>query len=68
LIAGDEAALARKLKVPVISVVGWLLHDDPCPADIFLRAVDLVVSAKDTPPRDPGALLEEVEARHRYRP
>lgn len=43
MVAGDEAALAKELGVPVERLVGWLLGDSALPIDVFLRAVDIVL-------------------------
>jgi hypothetical protein len=44
MFAGDETALAKKLRVPVAAVVDWVLGEVPVPADIFLRAVDVIAT------------------------
>jgi DNA-binding CsgD family transcriptional regulator len=43
LAAGDEATLAKKLDVPLSSLVDWLLGHGKLPTDVFLRAVDIVL-------------------------
>jgi DNA-binding transcriptional regulator YdaS (Cro superfamily) len=65
LVAGDEAALARQLGVPVTSVVDWLLGDSEVPADVFLRAVDIVLTANRKQVEDNRAFLDQVRRRHR---
>jgi hypothetical protein len=44
-IAGSEAQLAVRLNVPVPKVVNWLMGVDQVPADVFLKAVDIVLNA-----------------------
>jgi hypothetical protein len=68
LVAGDETALAQHLDVPVMSVVSWVLGDSQCPPDVFLRAVDLVLTSTRKQVLDNRALLDEIRARHRYTP
>ena len=68
LVAGDKTALAKHLGVPVMSVVSWILGDSQCPSDVFLRAVDLVLTSTRRQVEDNRALLDQIRARHRYVP
>jgi hypothetical protein len=68
LVAGDEAALAHQLGVPVMSVVSWVLGDSQCPPDVFLRAVDLVLTNSRKRLEDNRTLLDQIRARHRHPP
>jgi DNA-binding CsgD family transcriptional regulator len=62
LVAGDESALARRLGVPVETLVAWLLGEGKVPNHLFLRAVDVVLErSKDQVERN-RALLERVRA------
>ena len=65
LLAGDETALARRLGVPVPSVVDWLLGDKPVPTEVFLQATDIVLAAHKQQVQENRAFLEEVTRRHR---
>jgi hypothetical protein len=51
-VAGDEAHLARRLHVPLVSLKGWLRGVEPPPQSVFLAAVDLIVD-----PEAPVSLL-----------
>jgi DNA-binding transcriptional regulator YdaS (Cro superfamily) len=44
-IAGSERALAARLNVPFPLLANWLSGLETTPADIFLRAVDVVLAA-----------------------
>lgn len=44
LVAGDEAALAKSLGVPTKRLIGWLLGDQKVPIDMFVRALDIVLT------------------------
>ena len=61
--AGDESALAEQLGVEAKDVVNWLLGDKPVPTDVFLRAVDVVVTTHTKHIEDVRGFLEQV--RHR---
>jgi DNA-binding transcriptional regulator YdaS (Cro superfamily) len=65
LVAGDETALARELGVPVTFVVDWLLGEREVPAEVFLRAVDIVLAANRKQVEDNRAFLERIKHRHR---
>ena len=65
LVVGDETALARRLGVPLPSLVDWLLGDSPVPADVFLAATDLVLDSHKQQVQDNRAFLDEVRRRHR---
>lgn len=65
LVVGDETALARRLGVPLPSLVDWLLGDRPVPADVFLSATDIVLQAQKQQVRDNRAFLEDIRRRHR---
>ena len=43
-IVGDEATLARKLRVPMEELRAWLRGADVPPTAVFLAAVDIVES------------------------
>jgi hypothetical protein len=72
ILAGDETQLAKRLNVPLSALVDWLLGDKPVPPDIFLRAVDLLLTAQK---QHAKAVQAQVEAtrdfvdslRRRYR-
>ena len=64
MVAGDETLLAKQLGVPVIAVVDWLLGEIPVPAEVFLRAVDIVSAANRKQVKENRALLEQIRFRH----
>ena len=64
LVLGDEAALARRLGVPVPAVVDWLLGEKPVPTQVFLEVADIVLGAHKQQVRDNQAFLEEVRRRY----
>jgi hypothetical protein len=64
LIVGDETALARQLKVPVPFVVDWLLGESELPTEVFLRAVDIVLTTTKEQVQDNRAFLEQIKRRH----
>jgi DNA-binding transcriptional regulator YdaS (Cro superfamily) len=63
--AGDETQLAKRLNVPLPVLVDWLLGDKPVPAEIFLRSVDIVISANREQVQAVRDFLEHVKRRHR---
>jgi hypothetical protein len=62
LVAGGEKPLAEKLGVSVDRVLAWLLADESLPTDVFLRAVDIVLTDSERKIRDTGALLAQLKA------
>jgi hypothetical protein len=44
-IAGSEARLAELLKIKVPMLVNWMVGVEPVPDDVFLKAVDVVLTA-----------------------
>jgi hypothetical protein len=60
---GDEAGLAKKLGVSVHTVADWLLGDKPLPADMFLLAVDIVLTNSRERVRISRSLLDEIKSR-----
>ena len=46
-IAGGGDALAGRLRVPVDKLMRWLSGVEPVPGEIFLRAVDVVVTVSE---------------------
>lgn len=65
VVAGDETALARKLGVPTERLVGWLLGDGALPTEIFLRAVDVVLTFSKEQVRQNRAFLERIDSERR---
>ena len=63
--AGGEEELARRLGVPVATVVDWLLSDRIVPVEMFLKAVDIVLADSRAQVRATRELLEQIKARHR---
>jgi len=53
-LAGDELALAERLKVTPSHLALWLAAIERPPMDIFLRAVDLVVGEEVSRLNRPG--------------
>ena len=68
MIAGGENELAKRLGVPVHAIVDWLLGDKPVPPDIFLRAVDLALTASKQHVEAVSEFLEQVRRRHPVKP
>ena len=66
-IAGDEAALAQHLGVPVSLVVDWILGDVPVSTDEFLALVDLVLDDNRKTIELNRDFIQQVRERHRYR-
>jgi hypothetical protein len=64
MVAGDETELARRIDVPVETVVGWLVSEGRLPDEVFLKVVDIVLAANRKQVEDTRAFLEEVKARH----
>ena len=67
IVAGDETALARQLRVPEAAVVGWLLGETRVPDEIFLRAVDLLISRNEQQIKDVDSFVAQVRKRHQWR-
>jgi len=63
-LAGDETALARALRVPLPAMVDWLLGHQPVPDDVFLRAVDFVLTHHKEQTRAVKELLDQIRRRH----
>jgi hypothetical protein len=53
-IVGGAEALALRLKVTPSHLALWMSGAEPCPPNIFLRAVDLVLERANQPPRGPS--------------
>jgi DNA-binding CsgD family transcriptional regulator len=62
LVAGDEDALARRLEVPLETLLGWLLGEGKVPNRVFLRAVDVVLDRSREQVQRSRAFLERVRA------
>jgi|KBSMisStandDraft_5_1062788.scaffolds.fasta_scaffold1844996_2 DNA-binding transcriptional regulator YdaS (Cro superfamily) len=67
IVAGDEAALARQLRVPEAAVVGWLLGETRVPDEIFLRAVDFLIARNEQRTKDVDSFVAQVRKRHQWR-
>jgi DNA-binding NarL/FixJ family response regulator len=63
LAAGGEAALAKKLGVPLDALLDWLLGSAKLPAEVFLRAVDVVLARSKEQARTNRAFLERIQSR-----
>jgi hypothetical protein len=50
-IVGGPEALALRLNVTPSHLALWMSGAEPCPPNIFLRAVDLVLERANQPPR-----------------
>ncbi|MEA3195041.1 MAG: hypothetical protein QOD26_3374 [Betaproteobacteria bacterium] len=61
-IAGGEARFAARLKVPVPVVVNWLAGSETIPDDIFLLAIDIVLSATPKEIRQSREILDRVKS------
>lgn len=46
---GGEEALALRLRVTPSHLALWLRGAEPCPTNVFLKAVDLVLEAAEKP-------------------
>jgi DNA-binding CsgD family transcriptional regulator len=64
-VAGDETALAKRLGVPVERLVGWLLGNSALPVDVFLRALDIVLTRSKQQVRQNHAYLERIRSERR---
>jgi DNA-binding NarL/FixJ family response regulator len=62
LAVGDEATLARRLDVPLPSLVDWLLGHGTLPTDVFLRAVEIVLARSKDQVRANRALLARMQS------
>jgi hypothetical protein len=67
MVAGDETELARRLEVPVETVVGWLVSERRLPDEAFLKVVDIVLAANRKQVEDTRAFLEKIKARHPFK-
>jgi DNA-binding transcriptional regulator YdaS (Cro superfamily) len=67
MIAGDEAALAARLGLPVGEVVNHLLGDKQVPTETFLKAVDIVLGHTGAEVREARKFLDALKRRHRPR-
>jgi hypothetical protein len=65
LAVGDEQVLARRLGVPLDTVVNWLLGDAPVPTAVFLTCVDIIIASNKIRIADTRAYLQQVRERHR---
>jgi hypothetical protein len=65
IVAGDETVLAKRLGLPLIAVVDWLVGDVPIPTDAFLRAVDIVLTDTRKQVVDNRAMLDQIKRKHR---
>jgi hypothetical protein len=64
-VAGDEGVLAKKLRIPVSVLVDYLLGERAVPADVFLKAADVVLGSTRKRNAESRALLEQIKRRHR---
>lgn len=60
MVAGDKTLLAQQLGVPLPAVSDWLSGESPVPAEVFLRAVDIVLAANRKQNEENRALLERI--------
>ena len=60
MVAGDKTLLAQQLGVPLPAVLDWLSGESPVPAEVFLRAVDIVLAANRKQNEENRALLERI--------
>lgn len=65
MVAGDEVALARRLRVPTESVVDWIFGQRPVPTKHFLKLVDIVLDDTRHQNTENRAVLDEMRKRHR---
>ena len=54
-IVGGPQELALKLKVTPSHLALWMSGAEPCPPNVFLLAVDLVLARASQPPAKPSA-------------
>ena len=54
-IVGGPQELAFKLKVTPSHLALWMSGAEPCPPNVFLQAVDLVLERASKPPAPPSA-------------
>lgn len=57
-IVGGAQELALKLKVTPSHLALWMSGAEPCPPNVFLQAVDLVLERADKPAATPPAQPE----------
>ena len=62
-VVGDETALATKLGVPTERVIGWIVGDSVLPKDIFVRAVELLLTSSKEQVRRNRLFLESIRAK-----
>jgi len=65
MIAGDEAALARRLGISVGEVVDCLLGDKEMRTSTFLKAVDVVLAHTGLEVQEARKYLDALKRRHR---
>jgi hypothetical protein len=63
--AGDETRLANALDIPVDTLVGYVLGDQPVPTDVFVKTVDLLLTRPNRHITDKRAFLEQLRRRYR---
>jgi DNA-binding CsgD family transcriptional regulator len=66
LAAGDEAALAKRLDVPLDTLIDWLLGKAKLPTHVFLRAIDMVLASSKERVRENRAFLERIQAARKF--
>jgi hypothetical protein len=54
-IVGGAEALAHRLRVTPSHLALWMSGAEPCPPNVFLHAVDLVLERTAAPPASPAA-------------
>jgi hypothetical protein len=54
-IVGGAEALAHRLRVTPSHLALWMSGAEPCPPNVFLQAVDLVLERAAEPPSKPPA-------------
>ena len=64
-IAGDESELARRLGVPLMSLVAWLLGEARCPTGVFLAATGIVAEHLKKQVEGHRAILDSIKRRYR---
>lgn len=64
-VVGDEAELARRLGVPMMSLVAWLLGEARCPTDVVLGAVRISLEHTEKQVKANRALFERIKRRYR---
>jgi len=67
-IVGDETVLAQRVGYALPMVLDWLMCTKPVPVDVFLKAVDIVLSHSQRHVLNTDVFLDEVRRRNNLAP